>query len=343
MAQVTQQDRARHGLLESMRDVATFSGLALGMGGPGSGALRPYQAEVCRAIVAAIKAGGGPTISVMMARQMGKNECSARLEAYLLARHAHTGGQIVKAAPTFRPQLITSKQRLEYCLMVNPLTAGRWHGDQGYGIALGLARCLFFSADPSAKVVGGTASLLLEVDEAQDVDFELYGRVFRPMAASTNAPTVLYGTAWTEDSLLEQQRQTNREKDAAREEGQRRLHYEYPWTVLAQSNPAYGRFVEGEIARLGADHPIIQTQYELRAVAGLGRFLNPEQRRKLQGSHERQSEQREDEVYVAGIDVAGEDEEAVDAVLRSLKPRKDSTVVPKPLGAKNGCCPPNDG
>jgi len=32
-------------------------------------------------------------------------------------------------------------------------------------------------------------------------------------------------------------------------------------------------------------------------------------------------------MYVAGIDVAGEDEEAEDAALRSLKPRKDSTAI----------------
>jgi len=314
-----------------MGDVGVFSALAAGAGGPGSGGLRPYQAEVSRAIVGALRSGEGATITCMMARQMGKNELSARVEAYLLALYAGVGGQIVKAAPTFRPQLITSKQRLEYCLMTNPLTAGRWSGDQGYGIRLGLARCLFFSADPSAKVVGGTASLLLEVDEAQDVQPELYGRVFRPMAASTNAPTVLYGTAWTETSLLETQRQENKERDRGLGRGMgrggQRRHYEYPWTVLAQTNPAYGRFVRGEIARLGADHPIIRTQYELCAVAGLGRFLSVEQRRMLQGGHCRQAGATEGEVYVAGIDVAGEDEQAADAVLRSLKPRKDSTVV----------------
>ncbi len=176
-------------------------------------------------------------------------------------------------------------------------------------------------------MVGGTASLLLEVDEAQDVEADLYGRVFRPMAASTNATTVLYGTAWTDDCLLEVQRQTNREKDSTARERGERLHFEYPWQVLAASNPAYGRFVEAEIARLGADHPIIKTQYELQAVAGLGRFLNAEQRAKLQGTHDRQSMGAEGEVYVAGVDVAGEDEQAADAVLRSLKPRRDSTVV----------------
>jgi len=86
-----------------MGDVGVFSGLAAGVGGPGSGGLRPYQAEVSRAIVGALRAGEGATITCMMARQMGKNELSARVEAYLLALYAGVGGQIVKAAPTFRP------------------------------------------------------------------------------------------------------------------------------------------------------------------------------------------------------------------------------------------------
>src|SRR5437588_8703069 len=106
--------------------------------------------------------------TVMMARQMGKNELSARLEAYLLAVYAQLGGQMVKAAPTLRPQLIYSQQRLEGLLSSHPLTRGRWRGDRGVGVKLGRARVLFLSAGPTAHVVGATASLLLEVDEAQD-------------------------------------------------------------------------------------------------------------------------------------------------------------------------------
>ncbi len=55
-----------------MADPDVFSRLAVGQG-----ALRPYQAEVTRAIARSIKTAAGATFSVMMARQMGKNELSA--------------------------------------------------------------------------------------------------------------------------------------------------------------------------------------------------------------------------------------------------------------------------
>ena len=84
--------------------------------------------------------------------------------------------------------------RLEACLH-NPWHDGRWQRRHGYMIALDNAQVAFFSAGSQASVVGATASLLLEIDEAQNVDPEKYTRDFRPMAASTNATTVLYGTS----------------------------------------------------------------------------------------------------------------------------------------------------
>jgi hypothetical protein len=145
------------------------------------------------------------------------------------------------------------------------------------------------------------------------------------MASTTNALTVLYGTAWSDDCLLEKQRQSN--LDIENRNRDRRLHYEYTWERLAAVNPAYRAFVEAEIAALGGSHPVIRTQYELQPVAALGKLFSAEQRRLLQGDHERLAEPGDGEVYVAGVDVAGEDEEAEDAVLRALKPRRDSTVV----------------
>lgn len=310
-------DRRRAGVRALLADVGRFTAVA------GTRPLRSYQAEAARAVVESVRAGRGDTITIMMARQMGKNQTSAALELYLLNVYAGSGGQIVKCAPTFLPQLITSKQRLERELRA-PFSAGRWRGEHGYALRLGDARILFFSADRSSNVVGATADVLLEVDEAQNVDEEKYLRDFRPMASTTNATTVLYGTAWTEDCLLEAQRVENRARE--RRLG-RRLHFEYTWEHLAALNPAYGRFVEGEIARLGESHPVIRTQYRLECMAGLGRLLSAEQRALLAGRHPRLAGPVDGEVYVAGIDVAGEDEQAADAALRTLEPRRDSTVV----------------
>ncbi len=73
---------------------------------------------------------------------------------------------------------------------------GIWIAELGYIIRLGNARAIFLSADESANVVGNTAHLLLEVDEAQDVSKEKYTKEFKPMGASTNVTSVLYGK-WT--------------------------------------------------------------------------------------------------------------------------------------------------
>src|SRR5437870_12433052 len=91
-------DRGKRTAFVLPKKVAAFSRDVLGR------PLRPYQAEIAAAIQASILGGKGHTFTVMMARQMGKNELSAHLEAWLLAHAAETGGTMVKAAPTFRPQ-----------------------------------------------------------------------------------------------------------------------------------------------------------------------------------------------------------------------------------------------
>src|SRR3990172_5598620 len=269
--------------------------------------LRPYQAEAGRAILASVLGRKGLTFSVMMARQGGKNELSAQLELLLLVRHALRGGNGVKAPPPFRPQLLTSLRRLQDRLDDAGLR-GHWEKEQGAAVRLGKARWLFYSAEPHSHVVGATAHLLLEIDEAQDVDTEKYEKEFRPMGAATGAPP---------------------------------RPFEYDWQVVADHNPAYRGYVEAERERLGEGHPLFQTQYCLRPVSGQGRFLNPQQLALLEGDHPRchapralrpfdsaQGGQAQGErVYVAGVDIAGEAEEGEGSFLRAPKPRPDSTVV----------------
>jgi hypothetical protein len=304
-------------LREILSDIGSFSQV-------GSRPLRAYQLECARAVVQAVLHGEGKVFTVMLARQMGKNETSAQLEAYLMALYARQGGCVVKAAPSFKPQLINSILRLKATLQSNPLTRKRWKSAFGYMLQLGNCTTMFLSAERHANVMGATASLLLEIDEAQDVDPDKYDREFRPMASSTNATTVLYGTAWSEDSILERQRQINLAHQ--RRTGER-LHFEYDWRVLASILPAYRSFVEAEMERLGEQHPSIQTQYLLRCMIDAGRLFSAEQRAALAGQHARQRSPVDGCVYVAGIDVAGEDEQAEDAQARLLSPKRDSTVV----------------
>lgn len=317
----TRQRPRQRGLNEKLADIETYSDAVLGM------PLRPYQAEVARAVLDAIDEGRGHALTVLMPRQSGKNQLSAHLEAYLLTRRERRGGSLVKCAPTFRPQVLISIDRLLRALD-NPVTRGQARRRDGHVVELGKARIAFYSAEPGANVVGGTASLLLECDEAQDVQPDKWERDFRPMGATTNATSVLYGTPWTEDTLLARQIARNREAEA--KDGIRR-HFQVDWEAVAEANPAYARHVQGEIDRLGQHHPIVRTQYLLRTVAGGGRFLDAGQVVLLLGEHppeEGPSARRTGPgAYVAGIDVAGEDEEDPSGEAVRVNPRRDSTVL----------------
>ncbi|MDA1010939.1 MAG: hypothetical protein O2888_05640 [Chloroflexi bacterium] len=262
--------------------------------------LRPYQAEIARAILGRVASGRGGSISVEVSRQGGKNEVSAQVELVTLLAHAGRGGAIVKCAPTAVPQARLSADRL----MARAMDAGvaamvRRHG---HTVRCGSAHAEFLSAEPGANVVGHTASLLLEVDEAQDVSPEKFDRDFRPMAASTNAPVVYYGTPWGPGSLLARARAEHLE--AERRDGIRRV-FRFDWEAVAEHVPAYRAYVAGERDRLGERHPLFRTQYLLEEVDESGRLFDESTLAQLQGSHPRLRQPLEGERYVAGLDLAG--------------------------------------
>ncbi|SRR6266487_924479 len=299
--------------------------------------LYPYQAEVAVAILTSIVEGRGRIFTVMMARQSGKNQLSAVLEAFLLTHLSE--GTIVKAAPTYAPQITNSRLRLLTLLDAPGVRERVWHTQ---GNITGLApehdpalvrahvgpRVMFFSAGDESNVVGATADILLEIDEAQDVSPDKFDRDFRPMAATANTTTVLYGTAWSDTTLLAHQRAANLEHEERTGE---RLHFEYDWRTLAAINSAYRIFVEQEIARLGRDHLAIQTQYLLKPISGAGYFLTTLQQTLLQGKHAWEELPRDDEIYIAGMDVAGEQRVSPTLSLMTQpdqgRTRRDSTVI----------------
>ena len=264
--------------------------------------LRPYQAEIARAILRRVADGEGGSISVEVARQGGKNEVSAQVELVTLLGHAASGGTVVKCAPTATPQAVLSLDRL-YARAAGAGLDGivRRHGRH---VRCGSARVAFLSAERGANVVGHTASLLLEVDEAQDVDPEKFDRDFRPMAASTNAPVVYYGTPWGAGSLLARARAEHLE--AERRDGVRRC-FRYDWTAVAEHVPAYASYVAGERERLGERHPLFRTQYLLEEVDEAGRLFDDATLAQVQGRHPRLRSRESGERYVAGLDLGGPD------------------------------------
>jgi hypothetical protein len=301
-----------------LRDVGLFSRIVV------KRPLRSYQLGPARAIVDSVLQRRGMTFAVVMSRQAGKNELSAQLEAYLMNLFQQVrGASLVKASPTYKPQTINSKMRLRDCLD-NPWNKDMLRSDEGYIVRLGRCRAFFFSAHPSANVVGATASVLLECDEAQDVDGDKWSKEFAPMAAANNATTVFYGTIWTGRTLLARVMRSLKVQEA--QDGIQRV-FTVPWEVVAAEVPAYGEYVRSEIKRLGENHPVIKTQYRLQEIDEAGRLFSEERVAMMKGTHARQRARVGDEVYAITVDVAGEDEEQEGEELRSADPRKDSTVV----------------
>ena len=99
------------------------------------------------------------------------------------------------------------------------------------------------------------------------------------MGASTNATTVLYGTPWDGESLLDETREQNLELE--RRDGIKR-HFQFDWQEVAKYSPLYARYVEGERQRLGEEHPLFRSQYLLLPVRRGGGFFSACQRAQLQ-------------------------------------------------------------
>ncbi len=290
--------------------------------------LRSYQAEVMRALVRSALLKQGLTFVVMFPRQSGKNELQAQIETYLLAVSQELDAEMVKISPTWKPQSLNAMRRLQRVLERNLLTRGLWQKESGYIYRVGKARIFFLSGSPEANIVGATANLLLSVDEAQDIQIEKYEKEIAPMAASTNATRVFWGTAWTSQTLLARELRAARE--AQRHDGLQRVFVADADRVAAEV-PAYRRFVAAQVARLGRSHPLIRTQFYSEEIDGDGGMFPPARRALMRGSHAALDAPLPGRLYAMLLDVAGADEGAEEgspgeaAQLRN--PGRDATAL----------------
>jgi hypothetical protein len=300
-----------------LQDVTLFCRMDRGF------ALRGYQLAVAQAVCASVLQDQGLAFVVMFPRQSGKNELQAQIEAYLLFLLSRVGGEMVKISPTWKPQSLNAMRRLERVLRRNGAVEGLWQKESGYVYRLGQARIYFLSGGPEANIVGATASALLEVDEAQDVQIGKFDRDIAPMAASTNATRVFWGTAWTANTLLARELRGARAEQAR--DGVRRV-FQLTADDVAAEVPAYGRFVAQQVARLGREHPSIKTQYFSEEIEGEGGMFPVERQALMRGMHAPQLAPRgAEETYALLVDVGGEDEGAASGNLSN--PGRDSTAL----------------
>jgi len=291
--------------------------------------LRAYQAEAGEAVARSVLENLGLSIVVMFPRQSGKNMLQAQLEVYLMTRFARGGAEMVKFSPTYQPQSLNAMRRLETALQANWLTRGSWKKSAGNHYRFGNAHLTFLSAAPESNVVGATASTLLQLDEAQDIGIEKYDKQIAPMAASTNATRVFWGTAWTTHTLLARELRLARQAEAR--DGIRRVFCLGAEAVRAEV-PAYGLFVDEQVARLGRTHPMVRSQYfgeEIDAEIGL---FTPARTGLMQGSQAVQDAPEPGKTYALLVDLAGEDEQlranpAGEGDIALSNPGRDSTAI----------------
>lgn len=279
------------------------------------------QREIVRRCERAIAAREGEVITIRMSRQTGKNETEAFLEARALAIWRQMPGSTwVRTAPTYRPQIVNSKLRLERMLSADPLTRRQTRNREGYIVQCEHAQVQFLSADANANVVGATASIALSVDEAHKIDQGKFDEDFGPFTAWTNAPTLMWGVAADKRDLLYEYREINVGTD--------RL-LEFPAAVWCELSRAYAAHYESRVKKLGKDHIVIKTQYDLIDVESLGGYLSATQQAALfGGQHVRLQSPRVGLRYALVVDIGGEAESQIDdAELRAEQPDRDSTVA----------------
>jgi hypothetical protein len=301
---------------KELADLTRFSTLVLRL------PLRRYQLDPMRAILTSIFAHDGLEFLVIFPRQAGKNEAVAQLLVYLLNIYTRKGGNIIYGAQG--TGLALGIERLEQRL-TNPWNRGAWQKRaKPERRRLYRAQVVFLSTHPQATARGHTAHHLLVIDETQDQDQAHIEAVFTSMRASTNAPALYIGTVkLTSDFLWQKKLQLERQQ--ARD-GIQRVFMVDPDTVTAQ-NPYYGDFLRAQVATHGRHHPIVASEYFLEPIDGTGGLFGPRRRALMTGDHDRQRAPQPGALYVATVDVAGEDEAATDPIARLANPARDYTVA----------------
>jgi hypothetical protein len=299
-----------------LSDITPFSNLIL------QRPLRPYQVEPLHAILDSVLFRRGLEFLLIFPRQSGKNEAVAQLLVYLLNVYQRHGGNVVYGATASGIGL--GIQRLEQRLE-NSWNTGLWRiRAKPDRRILGRASVVFLSSHPNAFARGQTAHHLLVVDETQDQVASHVEAVFTPMRAAHNATAVYIGTVRTTSDFL-WQKKLELERDQDRD-GLRRVFLVDPAQVTAE-NPAYGQFLKAQVRRYGRHHPIVASEYFLEPLDGTGGLFDARRRALMRGDHARQHQPETGRLYVATLDLAGQDEAATDPIAQLARPGRDYTVA----------------
>ena len=308
---MTNRDQAPYHLLN---DIGQFSSYVIGL------PLYDYQLLPLYPIIDSVRHHHGREYLLLFSRQSGKNEAMAQLLVYMLNMLQRKGGNMVFAATG--DGLGRGVRRLEERLN-NPFNREIWRkAAQPLRRILGDAAVVFISSHPQSAARGETADHLLIIDEMQNQQRSHIEAVFTPMRAARNATAVYLGTARTRhDALwlkkLELERQAERD-------GLRRVFTAGPEQVIA-ANPAYRKFLHGQVQQHGRYHPIIASEYYLEPLGSGSGLFPPRRLALMRGDHARRRVPS-GAAIIALLDVGGQDEAATSPIAQLENPARDYTA-----------------
>jgi hypothetical protein len=316
---MTDTDRIVSDYRHSLRSLDIFSRA-------GGIKLREYQVAAGNAIVNSVQQAQGMTFVVIFPRQSGKDELLAHLKAYLMSCCAWADTGIVEVNPTYKPQTINAIMRLDNRMTMNYITQPLWGKRSDFMRTVGLCRTSFLSGDGQANVVGATASLLMIVNEAQDILPVIYDKKFEPMRASTNATVVFCGTVWTSNTLLA--RETRSARLLEEKDGLQRVFF-YTADDVGKINKSYAHFVTSVVSKHGRQHPLIKTQYFCEEIDAQAGMFNPARRLLMTGDQPAHDHPLPGVPCAFLLDVAGQDEArmALDDDAPLQNPGRDSVSL----------------
>lgn len=220
--------------------------------------LRPYQSAIARAILDSVLHQRGRVFTVEIASQGGTRELSAQLECLLLTLHSGSEAHLVKVAPD---PITAGWDRLKDRLQTGGIPG--LCSEQNSTIQVGKAEQHFLKLEEVNSLRGIGFLPLLEIADAQKLRARVYQEDLAPLTKNGGTTIVLYGTPWNGKSWFEWLKQRNRQ--LAQADGIQR-HFRVPWQEVARHNLLYGHYVAQQRARLGLEHPLFQTRYELRPL-----------------------------------------------------------------------------
>lgn len=272
--------------------------------------LRPYQREPLERIMQSIGNHLGDTLIIVFPRQSGKDEFLINLKVYLLHFYAPLPVGIVEVNPTYKPQTLAAVERFDRALANNLLTRHKWRKRGDFMRFIDKVWVSFLSGDKQANTVGASASLLLIINEAQDIMPDVYLKNFEPMTASTNATRLLAGTVWTSRTFLAQE---IRLALALEKLDARKRLYMVDAHEVHKSIPWYGAHVQGAVSKYGRQHPLVKTQYFNEEIDAQGSMFTPTHRALMIGDRPAQDApspvgESWGGVYAFLLDVAGQEE-----------------------------------